>query len=569
MGAAPDFQVGSLGSLLIGLRSFYRGLGFQVELAHIRSGGNCACGDELCSASPHFVSDDVDRGHGVHLVMSAHNALATRDLRILHGALGRSTRVPILRHGGTGYIFVLDPENVPDLFPVIGPGAGLWISLPPQKSDDIVGAHGLPAWLTPLIALTGDLPDVGTVFHPVVVSRWEQLRALGEDLWQRLCGDGVLGLDEIIVVAAERLTLDADLSALVELLAVACTGDMITLDRAHQLLEANRHLFETVDLVDLLHRQLYSVLFSEDDLDVSSITRCFTDAAMFLIDLNADDDVEDNDAKEDINDDGEVTEEEDDYEEDEASDNNSNDDESGQEEINGYPPFDETIPANSEDALPETELASQAVDVWSEPVFAEIVGEFDELTECDEEEKIDWARAVDGWEGEFSAPFLAMHLLGMEELGLTDDDLTKLALLDLAITALPSENGNLADLLTCLWPTVSDFASDLHFHSMAVQLFAGMLLRFKMIGDAGMLLESPSLVQQLEVGQGAHIFSDLMRSPDVLFWLERHVLNTNTPELLRLRVSFVAEVLGMVRRGIVESISTSHFLELIGADIGD
>ena len=566
MDVQPDFQVGSLGSLLIGLRSFYRGLGFQVELAYIRTGGECACGDELCSSSPHFVSDDIDRSQGVHLVMSAHNALATRDLRVLHGVLGRSTRVPILRHGGTGYIFVLDPENVPDLFPVIEPGVGLWISLPPQKSDDIVGTHGLPAWLTPLNALTGELPDVGTVFHPVVVSRWEQLRALGADLWERLCGDGALGLDEIIVAAAERIAIDNDLPGLVELLAAVCIGDMITLDRAHQLLEANEHLLTAEEpLVELLHRNLYNVLFGEDELDTGAITGCLTDAAMSLVDISEYDD-EGEDSTEDY---------------DGVSENDA-DDEEALEELNEFPPVDEDFATETEGVLADAAAdavtdGSLAPEIWSEPVFAEISGEDDELDEVaalalidgGEEEKIDWVSAVDGWEGELSAPFLAMRFLGMTELGLTDDDLTKLALLDLAITALPSIDENLGDLLTCLWPSVSAFAADLYFHTLAVQLFAGMLLRFKMIGDAGMLIESPSLTQQLEAGGGAVIFSDLMGSPSILFWLERHILNTNTPALLAQRVSFVAEVLGMVRHGIIGSVSTSHFVELIGDDIDD
>jgi hypothetical protein len=170
---------------------------------------------------------------------------------------------------------------------------------------------------------------------------------------------------------------------------------------------------------------------------------------------------------------------------------------------------------------------------------------------------------VGEWSGDFSALALAMHLLSVSELLLEDDTLTKLALIDMLVSAFPAGGDNLVEMLGCLWPTIDEFAAELRFHAVVVQLFAGMLLRFKMIGDAGMLPEVPTLLEQLASGRGDHIFSDLIRSPQVLFWIDKHILLVTTPGLLAQRVEFVATVLVIVRHEIIEDISTTKFLKLI------
>ena len=565
MGAMPDFEVGSLGSLLIGLRSFYRRLGFQVELAYIRMGGKCACGDNSCVANPHFVSDEADRTQGIHLVMNASNALATRDLRILNSVFGRLAKVPVLKHEGTVYIFVLDPKSVPDLFPVLGSGEGLWISLPPQTSDDIVGAFGLPAWLTPLDLATDQLPDVGSVFHPVVIERWEQLRALGEDLQQRLCGNEILNLTELLSIAAETAASGDGVAELLDLVGKACIGDIVTLDHAYEILYANQHFFSPdVDLVESLHRTLYDILFVRDDLDAEILEKRLFDAALSLIDVE--DDVED-DVEGNIEDDSEY--------DDNVEDSDSIVDDS-LFEIDEDPELYQPIglldeDSKEQDALavehidePDFDTKTSALDLWlDEEIPSVFTGELVETLDPLPSDKIDWASALREWNEDFSALALAMHLLSVSELSLEDDTLTKLALIDMLVSAFPAGGDNLVETLGCIWPTIDDFATGLRFHAVVVQLFAGMLLRFKMIGDAGMLPEVPTLLEQLASGRGDHIFSDLIRSPQVLFWLDKHVLLVTTPGLLAQRVEFVATVLEIVRDEIIEDISTTRFLKLI------
>lgn len=560
MGVMPDFEVGSFGSVLIGLRGFYRRLGFQVELAYTRMDGKCACGDDTCAANPHFVSDDVDRTHGIHLVMNARNALATRDPRILNGVFGRVAKVPILKHEGTVYIFVLNPESVPDLFPVLGPGTGLWISLPPQRSDDIVGTFGLPAWLTPLDLATDQLPDVGSVFHPVVIERWEQLRALSEDLQQRISGDGVLDLAELLSVAAERVAIEGGYEELLDLVGKACIGDIVTLDHAYELLTSYQHLVSSdVDLVGSLHRMLYDILFVADDLNAEIVEKRLFDAALSLIDVEDDSD-DDIPARGEDADDSTVDEDLDEFDEDLELD----------ETLDSLSEDESTLAPVTIDDEPVFNESALALQLWEhESIPAVFTEELVETLDVLPGEKIDWASVVSDWDQDFSALGFAMYLLTVKELSLEEDNLTKLALVDMLATAFPTGGDNLIQMLECLWPTTDEFASRLHFHSVVVQLFAGMLLRFKMVGDAGMLPESPSLLEQLAAGRGDHIFSDLVRSPQVLFWIETHILLVTTPGLLAQRVEFVANVLELVRHGIIEDISTAHFLTLIEDNIND
>ena len=554
MGAMPDFEVGSLGSLLIGLRSFYRRLGFQVELAYIRMGGKCACGDNSCVANPHFVSDEVDRTQGIHLVMNANKALATRDSRILNGVFGRLAKVPILKHEGTVYIFVLDPQSVPDLFPVLGSGEGLWVSLPPQTSDDIVGAFGLPAWLTPLDLATDQLPDVGSVFHPVVIERWEQLRALSEDLQQRLCGNEILNLTELLSTAAEMVASGDGQDALLDLVGKACIGDIVTLDHAYEILYTNQHFFSPdIDLVDSLHRTLYDILFIRDDLDAEILDKRLFDAALSLIDI--DDDIEDDSEDDDDVEVNDSTVEDEPHELDKDLESH--------QAITLLSEEQNALALERSDDEPEFDT-NLAVDLWlDEAIPSVLTGELVDNLDPLPGEKIDWAFVTIDWDKEFSALSLAMHLLSVLELSLEGDTLTKVALVDMLASAFPDGGDNLVEMLGCLWPTMGEFATELHFHTVVVQLFAGMLLRFKMIGDAGMLPEMPTLLEQLESGRGDHIFSDLIRSPQVLFWIDKHILLVTTPGLLAHRVDFVANVLDLVGHGIIDDISTTKFLNLI------
>ena len=556
---SPDFQVGSTGSLLIALRGFYRGLSYRVELAWIRADGICVCGDAACGSDPHFVPENALESTGVHLVMSADNALAMRGGPILQKILARTSGVPVLRHGGTAYVFVSDPHCAPKLFPVLGTAPRTWIPLPPHYSDNEAGEwRKLPSWLTPLSVSAKALPPVAEVFGAAVLGRSERLGRLGDEL-SELLDNGAISLDEIVGAALEHLALEASAEAAMAFLAALCIAQLITVDRAYQLLDRSERLLECdgecVGVgAENFHRAIAGVLFGDQDFAGEAIKAVLQAVLAELADFDGDED----------------------------EDWSTEDDGFGvaeEEEIDGG--FDAGEAAADGPAPEPTGENSGGIAVgWECPDE-----EFDDdlaagsgnaemvpLRAVDDKaynKEIDWAAVLQRRVSGDPALSLAILFLGMSELGLDAHGLTKLAVLDMATTVLGEPMEDLASLLGYLWPSAADFMADLDVHRIAVQLFAALLWRFRMIAEAGMHPGEPDLLSLIERGAGGAAVSELIGAPSVLFWLERHVLAVSGAEALAKRVGRVAWVMGSVGYGVLDSVSTGHLLSLLQGRLDD
>ena len=511
MQAAPDFQVGSTGSLLIALRGFYRELGYRAELAWIRVDGACACGAAACSSDPHFLrAADAERT-GVHLVIGAENALAVGDGRILQEILGRAPRIPVLRHGGIGYVFLADAGDLPDLFPVLGPGPRGWIPLPPHCCDNEAGEWCKPpSWLTPLGDSAEVLPRAAEVLGAGLLSRLERFEHLGAQL-SELGGDGPIGVDEIVAASVEQLALGTSSQEAIASLAALCIAGVTSLERAYRLLDLNEELLGgSHDLAETLHRAVAGALLGDGEIPGAE-TRAVLGRALA--------------------------------------------------ELAGFAEGDgDDFGPDGEFRLAENALA---------PEPEEEVEQAGPQPGGGEGEEIDWAEVLGDAAQNLAALPLAVALLGMSGLGPDCDGLAKLALLDMAITTLPAPTEHPVELLSYLWPRVTDLTADLEIHLVVVQLFAAMLWRFQIMAEAGMIPGEPDLAGQLGSGVGAAAISDLIGAPSVVFWLERHVLATATAATLGLRVRKVAEVLALLQGEIAIDASTAHLLSLLGEGLDD
>lgn len=532
MEKSPKFHVGPLRSLLTALRRFYCDLGYLAELAYVRSGGVCGCEDPTCQQTPHFAPAGADFAQRVHLVMKADNALATSDMRVLHHLNGRGRPIPLLRHGGTGYVFVSDPENFPELSPVLGLDKDRWISLPPHRSDDLGASYSLPSWVTPLSVASIDLPRVRELFELSVFQRIEQLRDLRAEVWA-MGGKGIITPSELVKVAVGKVAVDGRAAEVLALLAASCVAGLITMEETYLLLEQVRQTPGNDWLRESLHKSIVGVLFSEGDIATAEIRSMLLDCAISLVDVESE-------ANDDLVDHSET-----------PGNDISDDPAVPVDHFNSGTPGDLTMWLDA----PAIENL-MAIDDGSFDAGADRAG-------------IDWVSAVERCQQNVTPVSLVGMLLEMGELGLSDDVLTKLALLDMAATVFPTPPDNPAALLEYLWPTPESLLSDLRLHLIAVQLFAGLLLRFEMITQAGMLMREPSLPEQMSAGMGHSATSELIGEPSVVFWLERHVLNVTTPELLGKRFHAVAKILAIAGRGIIPSVSLAHFLAILGDDLHD
>ena len=529
---APRFHIGPLGVLLATLRGFYCDFGYLVELAYVRTGGVCGCEDPYCQEIPHFADVGADFAQRVHLVMKANHALASSDMRVLHRVWGKGRPIPLLRHGGTGYVFVSDPENFPELSPVLGLEKDRWISLPPHRSDDLDGSYSLPAWITPLSVAIDDLPRVRELFELSVFQRIDQLQDLGAEVWA-MGGNGIITPPELVDVAVEKVAGDGHTDEVCALVAALCVAGLITMERAYQHLELVQQPPGSDWLgKESLYKSIMGVLFSEGDINTSEIYSLLLDRAISLVDVEIDDD----------------------------------DDLADRSETLGNDDSDDEVEAGDLTMWLNAPAIENLMVIGDGPFDDDADGLGDGVKV---RAGIDWVSVVERCQPQISPVSLVGMLLEMSELGLSDDVLTKLALLDMAATALPSQSSDPASLLEYLWPEPESLLSDLRLHLIVVQLFAGLLLRFEMIAQAGMLMREPTLPEQMSAGQGLSAISELIGDPGVVFWLTRHVLNVTTPDLLGKRFRVVASILAIAGNDIIPSVSLSHFLAILGGDIHD
>ena len=549
MADMPDFRVDDLGSLVEELYRFYQALGYPVAFAYVREHGLCACGDTTCTLDPHVVTDNPREGARrsgasheasyplirVRLVMQTSFTVATEDTRVL-GHIKDPASVPMLRHGSTSYLFVRDVAGVADLFPILGRPTTLWLSLPPYRSDSPTGGYDLPSWLAPLSISPDQLPLATDLFGPSVFSRIAQLQQVGLEVQQRT-GEGVLPLDQVVTYAVSDLRANGQSGDTLVLLAAATIGGLLSIGQAHRLLENDTDELRTV---------LLETLFAEGDLDTNELVELLYRSAVSMIQ------------------DGEGID--DDFDNDNGDDDSADEDQAGK--------YVDSTQQASVDTLEEEE-GSESVAIEAENYLDELIETEQWNTSVDgdlpivveESDALDWEQILDGIDESTLTP---LKLVGtaLDKLGLARDPLTSLALLDMALTAISEPPAHPAELFDYLWPTRRAFSDELEFHTIVVQLLAGILIRFDMMCDAGLLMSDASFLDQLLGLDTPSLVSDLFGAPDIIFWLQKHVLSAPLAQL-DTRIHKIAHVLETIGTQIVPNVSTAYYLDLIGERLYD
>lgn len=182
--------------------------------------------------------------------------------------------------------------------------------------------------------------------------------------------------------------------------------------------------------------------------------------------------------------------------------------------------------------------------------------------------RIDWERALSGVGGTLQPVSLVEALLGIPEITFSDDPLCTLALLDMAITAIPDGAEQPLTLLSYLWPDSEALISTFRAHLLIVQLLAGLLARFEHACSHGVLTGEASLASLVTTGSAA-ILSDLVADPATVFWIQRHLLSVTTPELLAIRIETVSKIVSAIGHSLIGDISTARFRALLGSAIDD
>jgi len=182
--------------------------------------------------------------------------------------------------------------------------------------------------------------------------------------------------------------------------------------------------------------------------------------------------------------------------------------------------------------------------------------------------RIDWERALSGVGGTLQPVSLVEALLGIPEITFSDDPLCTLALLDMAITAIPDGAEQPLTLLSYLWPDSEALISTFRAHLLIVQLLAGLLARFEHACSHGVLTGEVSLASLVTTGSAA-ILSDLVADPATVFWIQRHLLSVTTPELLAIRIETVSKIVSAIGHSLIGDISTARFRALLGSAIDD
>ncbi|WP_298335050.1 hypothetical protein [Ferrimicrobium sp.] len=547
----PIFRVDDLGSLVEELYRFYQNLGYPVAFAYIRANGLCACGDSGCALDPHLLAGDTLKEIGrsgstnqasqlsvsPRLVIQTNFTVATEGSSVL-GHIKDTVSVPILRHGNICYLFVRDASAFPNLWPVLGQPSISWVSLPPYRSDSPAGGYDLPAWLAPLSIAHDQLPLLNDLLPQSVFSRITQIQRVGIEVQQRT-GEGVIPLDQIVTYAAEELQRSGQTQETLALLGAACVGELLSVGQAHRLLGHD---------TDELRVAILDTLFAEGDIATDELIEILYDSAVAMI-------IE----SEGIDSEGL---------EDEDADAAENDAEAQELEGSVHPgPM-----AGIGELKGNDDSASVAI-------YAE--NYLDELIESDQwdadpddmsvtaldSDALDWEQILDGVDPATLTP-LTLVAIVLDELGISRDPLTSLALLDMALTAISEPPMHPDELFGYLWPTRQALLGELEFHSVVVQLLAGILLRFEMMCEAGTLVADETFLDQLLHLNTPSLVSDLFGAPNIVFWLEKHVLQAPLVQL-DTRIHKIAYVLDTVGAQIIPDVSTRYYLDLIRERIDD
>ncbi len=557
MADMPIFRVDDLGSLVEELYRFYRNLGYPVAFAYIRANGLCACGDSSCTLDPHLLAGDTLKDTGrsgsisqtsqlslsPRLVIQTSFTVATEGSSVL-GHIKDTVSVPILRHGNTCHLFVRDASAFPNLWPILGRPNTSWVSLPPYRSDSPAGGYDLPAWLAPLSIAKDQLPLLSDLLPSGVVSRIAQLQRVGVEVQQRT-GEGVIPLDQIVTYAAEALQRSGQTQETLALLGAACVGELLSVGQANRLLGHD---------TDELRVAILDTLFTEGDIATDELIETLYDSAVAMI---LDSEGIDSEGREDEDEDG-----------DGDGDAAKNEAEAQELERSVHPG-----PAASIGELKGND-DSESVAIYAENYLDELLESDQWNTDPDEmpvavaeSGALDWEQILDGVDPATLTP-LTLVAIVLDELGISRDPLTSLALLDMALTAISEPPTHPDELFGYLWPTRQTLLDELEFHSVVVQLLAGILLRYKMMCEGGTLVADETFLDQLLHLNTPSLLSDLFGAPDIVFWLEKHVLQTPLIQL-DTRIHKIAYVLDTVGAEIIPDVSTRYYLDLIRERIDD
>jgi hypothetical protein len=499
----PNFRVDNR-SLLLELYDWYQRLGYRVAIAYTRTHGYCACGNPGCALNPHILNDedfDVTRGaaDSYHLVIDTQFTIATEDVRVLE-YLTDVQHVPILKHGGTTYLFVRGAFA--DLFPIFGTPPNPWVALPPHRCDTPSGFVALPTWLCPLSTAPDELPRIDDIVQPSVFEHINTLRQMGAQLEMR-AGQGVLPLDQIVARAVFDLHHQPE--ARLALTAAATIGGLVDLDQAQRLLNEDG---------DALRTAIIRLLFGDQVLETDELAEVLYSAALSLCDF---DDVE--------------------------SDGDS---------------MPQVVARNTEDPIvsdAEIDLDELIVSYqWDLPQESQ-----DLLAEASD--ALNWQQILAGADLSTLTAFDFL-LIVRDAVPLERDQLTSLALLDMMLTMVGSPTADLPLLLAYLWPTRNRFFEDLEHHTVIVQLLAGALIRWRFLCQAGVLMPHPDVRERLCEGDAPIVISDLFGAPDIVMWFQNHVFSAPMSQI-RSRIDQIAHVLEITNDQVVTDVTTAHYQHLL------
>jgi hypothetical protein len=402
--------------------------------------------------------------------------------------------------------------------------------------------------LAPLSIAKDQLPLLSDLLPSGVVSRIAQLQRVGVEVQQRT-GEGVIPLDQIVTYAAEALQRSGQTQETLALLGAACVGELLSVGQANRLLGHD---------TDELRVAILDTLFTEGDIATDELIETLYDSAVAMI---LDSEGIDSEGREDEDEDG-------DGDGDGDGDAAKNEAEAQELERSVHPG-----PAASIGELKGND-DSESVAIYAENYLDELLESDQWNTDPDEmpvavaeSGALDWEQILDGVDPATLTP-LTLVAIVLDELGISRDPLTSLALLDMALTAISEPPTHPDELFGYLWPTRQTLLDELEFHSVVVQLLAGILLRYKMMCEGGTLVADETFLDQLLHLNTPSLLSDLFGAPDIVFWLEKHVLQAPLIQL-DTRIHKIAYVLDTVGAQIIPDVSTRYYLDLIRERIDD
>jgi hypothetical protein len=178
-------------------------------------------------------------------------------------------------------------------------------------------------------------------------------------------------------------------------------------------------------------------------------------------------------------------------------------------------------------------------------------------------DEINWTELLsDTAPGALTPLHIVAVILSIEDIGLPEDPLISLALLDMAITAMPPTLTHPDELFSYIWPTRRAIRVNVEFHVITSQILAGILLRFSMGCDSGFLMEGGLSLEEMFYKNPSILLSDLFGAPEVISWIERYVLTAPAPQLTS-RTQKIAEIIKQVGEEIMPDVSTAYYRQLI------